>query len=150
MESGNLKKSLNQLKDEAATLSIELQEFQAEQRKLEGNVVQSPERKKREMQEASSLIENERNARDDAEAKMQHGRICLNNVDRVEQYLHKCSDLYKESFVIQAKYDEIRRETEKAEKSIDENERKALELDTLANESHRELQRNGKSYDGSK
>lgn len=139
-----MKKSLNQLKDEAATLSIELHEFQAEQRKLEAQVVQSPERKKKEMIDASKSIQDERHSRDEAEAKVYHGKLCLKNVDQTEQYLNKCSALYEEAFVVQAKYDEICIETQKADESIEENKRKALEIDVLVSHSRRELQRNGK------
>ena len=58
-ESGELKKKANDLKDRNATISIAIQEGQAEEKKLSSQIVQSPERVKREMSSATERLENE-------------------------------------------------------------------------------------------
>uniref|UniRef100_A0A7S4MY20 Uncharacterized protein n=2 Tax=Odontella aurita TaxID=265563 RepID=A0A7S4MY20_9STRA len=59
-ESTDLKKQANNLKDKLATVSLTLQEAEAEERKLSLQVVQSPQRIKRELEIVTKSLEGER------------------------------------------------------------------------------------------
>ena len=59
-ESGELKKKANDLKDRNATISLAIQEGAAEEKKLTGQVVSSPERVRKEMSNATERLDAER------------------------------------------------------------------------------------------
>ena len=59
-ETGDLKKTGNELKDKNATLALAIQESYAEEKKFASQIVQSPERVKREMSDATARLEQEK------------------------------------------------------------------------------------------
>ena len=143
-ESGDLKKVLNQLKDETATATVALQEAKAEQRRLEAQVVQSPQRKKHDMENTTRELEHERHARNEEEKKVEFGKTCIINLENVESSLIKSLGILNEASKEQNKYKEIEREINQAVAKVDSNKKKTEELQLLINESAHELQRNGK------
>lgn len=144
LESGNLKKKANELKDETETAIIALQEAQAEQRKLASLVVKSPERKKRNMLNLTKTLEKERMECEKAEQQAQHGKLCIEIVQNSEKLVNGTIAIIDEALIEQENYDSICAEIKNAQEKIEKNEKMALELNNLIDESMRELQRFGK------
>lgn len=142
LESGNLKKSHNQLKDEAATAIVALQEAQAQLRELECKVVKSPEKKKQELIATTQAIDVERKSRDEAEAKVLRGKTCLEYSEQTKQNLLQTEKIFSEAFKVQDKIKELSNETQKAKENIRKHDKQAQDMDVLANECRRDLQRN--------
>ena len=138
-----MKKLHNQLKDEAATAIVALQEAQAQLRELECKVVKSPEKKKQELIATTQAIDDERKSRDEAEAKVLRGKTCLEYSEQTKQHLLQTEKIFSEAFKVQDKIKELSNETQKAKENIRKHDKQAQDMDVLANECRRDLQRNG-------
>jgi len=91
-ESGELKKIANDLKDKNANIALSVLELQSDDKKLAGQIVQSPERVKRQMSDANDRLETERKDATQAEKDAIECAGKVKNVEKAEVAISKVSE----------------------------------------------------------
>lgn len=138
-ESGELKKKANDLKDRNATISIAIQEGQAEEKKLASQIVQSPERVKREMTSATERLENERKESLQLERDAQKMKTCVTNAGKALKDVAKATTALEEVESEVAKFENAQEEIRTAQGKIVDHEEKKAEAEMAAKDAERGL-----------
>jgi chromosome segregation ATPase len=96
-ESTELKKRHNELKDQLATVSLALQEAQAEHEALRSRIVSSPERRKRQLRDSNAALEYERKEAKALEEKMQEIKTKIMHVTQAIKDVPEVTDMVEEA-----------------------------------------------------
>jgi len=140
-EASKLKVEMTRLKDELAAATWSLQETQAEEERLQGQVVSSPTRRKRELDTKKDALEKEkaetrRLQQDITEGKTKTARLQQAIKDLRETVALQCSVLEEAS-----RYEDAAGHLEGAEKEVEANQENASELEEKTKDSERSLAR---------
>ncbi|GMI45625.1 hypothetical protein TrCOL_g13779 [Triparma columacea] len=138
-ESGELKKKANDLKDRNATISIAIQEGQADEKKLSSQIVQSPERVKREMSSATERLENERKESLQLERDAQKMKTCAANAGKALKDVAKATTALEEVENEVGKFQNAQEEIRTAQGSLSNHEEKKAEAEMAAKDAERGL-----------
>ncbi|GMH61795.1 hypothetical protein TL16_g03338, partial [Triparma laevis f. inornata] len=124
-ESGELKKKANDLKDRNATISIAIQEGQADESRLSAQIVQSPDRVRREMSNANDRLESERKESLRVERESQKAKTCVANASKALKELSKATSALEEVETEVSKHTNCVEEIKSAQQNISTNSEKA-------------------------
>jgi kinetochore protein Nuf2 len=130
-ESGELKKQGNDLKDRNATIALAIREGAAEEKKLSGQIVSSPDRVRREMANATSRLEAEK-----AESlTIERDAACMKNkavsVTKAAKEVGKVVTALEEVECEVSKYASTTEEIRNTHATIEGNKEKELEANAL-------------------
>ncbi|GMI40714.1 hypothetical protein TeGR_g7362, partial [Tetraparma gracilis] len=126
-ESGELKKRANDLKDRNATISLAIQEGAAEEKKLNGQVVSSPDRVRREMSNATERLEAERKESLQIERDAQKVKAAAANASRSAKDVAKAVQAAEEAEAEAAKLQSTNEEIKSANATIEDHREKENE-----------------------
>lgn len=138
-ESGELKKKANDLKDRNATISIAIQEGQADDKKLSSQIVQSPERVKREMSSATERLDSERKESLQLERDCQKMKTRVSNAGKALKDIAKATTALEEVENEIDKHKNVLEEIKTTQGSIKSNEDKKAEAEIAAKDGERSL-----------
>ena len=134
-ESTELKKKLNDLKDNSATLSLALEEAKAEESHLSDQIVQSPTRLQREMSALTQKLEEERKECLKYEKESETMQKRLEFIVQAEMDLQNAIKLMEDTSTHVNAYNEIQKETQEVNEIIETNTLECNELkEELKNE----------------
>jgi len=142
-ETGNLKKEANTLKGKAATALLSLQEAKSEERVLSAQVVQSPKRIKREMEQAVKFMEMETQGCDVIEREVQSGEQKLKYVkDSIHDIQKSVSIMEGELHEKIDEYNSISTRLQEVMKKKSENEKTEKDLINKKRDLERKIRHN--------
>lgn len=140
-EASRLKKEMTRLKDELAAATWSLQETQAEDERLRGQVVSSPGRRKLELDTKKDALEKEKADTRRLQQEITDGKAKTARLQQVTKDLEVIISLQRNVLDEASKYEEAADFLESTENEVDENEEKASELEEKTDESERSLTR---------
>jgi len=140
-EASQLKKEMTRLKDELAAATWSLQETQAEEERLLGQVVSSPRRRKQELDTKKDALETEKAETRRLQQEITDGKATTARLQQAIKDLEECITLQEHVLDESSKYQEAARDLESTEKEVQANEEKATEIQEKTNESERSLVR---------
>lgn len=140
-EASQLKKEITRLKDELAAATWSLQELQAKEERLLGQVVSSPGRRKLELNTKKDALDKEKAEIRRLQQEIVDGKAKVARLQQANKDLEAAIALQCNVLDEAAKYEENAEQLEAAEKEVDANEEKASELEEKTNESERSLTR---------
>ena len=125
------------LADEATRLSTKLMDIESEANCLRGQVVQSPEKMKRALEELEVALEAERAASQEAESRERGLQTRLDCMNRVEKDIVKCIQLMEEAESTIGK----KKEVSHAIKALNSKSQESEEASWTLNAEHQHLER---------
>ena len=140
-EASQLKKEMTRLKDELAAATWSLQETQAEEERLQGQVVSSPSRRKLELDTKKDALEKEKAETRRLQQEITDGKATTARLQQAIKDLEECLSLQRNVLDEASKYEETAEHLESTEKEVEANEEKASEIEERTNESERSLTR---------
>lgn len=127
-ESTDLKKQSNDLKDKLASVSLTLQEAEAEERKLTSQVVQSPQRIKRELTVVTKSLEGERSECSSAENEAYLARRKIDTVTQCIEDVGRALAAVEDVLEEQQQFERVMEERRAADEALSESENNLSEL----------------------
>lgn len=127
-ESTNLKKKANELKDAIATVAIELEEAQVEERKLSSQVVKSPARVKSEMNVMMAGLENEKRESANAEKEANLVKRKIANVTKARGIVFEAAGIMMDTDAEKTKYEGVANEIKDKASVIASTKKQTAEL----------------------
>mmetsp|Transcript_51113 Transcript_51113/g.105136 ORF Transcript_51113/g.105136 Transcript_51113/m.105136 type:complete len:462 (+) Transcript_51113:70-1455(+) len=140
-EASQLKKEMTRLKDELAAATWSLQETQAEEQRLLGQVVSSPGRRKQELHTKKDALEKEKLETRRLQEEITDGKAKTARLQHVIKDLREVITLQRNVLEEASKYEEASDHLDSTEKEVDANQEKVSELEEKTNESERSLAR---------
>ncbi|GMI12751.1 hypothetical protein TrVE_jg1684 [Triparma verrucosa] len=138
-ESGELKKKANDLKDRNATISIAIQEGQADESRLSAQIVQSPDRVRREMSNANDRLESEKKESLRVERESQKMKTCVANASKALKDLSKATSALEEVESEVSKHTNCLTEIKSAQSNISSNTEKTSLAQIASQDAQRSL-----------
>lgn len=120
-ESGELKKTANDLKDRLSTLDLSLKEGHAERERLTGQIVNSPERIRREMTDQLSALEQERADVMHSEREAQRSELCAESLGKGEKEVLRAIKALDEVDAEVSRQRDAQKEVRVTQKTVAEN-----------------------------
>ncbi len=140
-EAAALKREVNDLKDQLASVNWALQEAQAEEEQLRGQVVSSPDRRKRELAEKEEELEKEKEEGRRLEAELERHDAEKERLQQHVKALEGLVALQKQLLEDALKHDKIITEMEEAKKKVASYEEQIQEVNEKAEDAERNLLR---------
>ena len=140
-EASQLKKEMTRLKDELAAATWSLQENEAEEVRLKGQVVSSPARRKFEIDTKKDTLEKEKAETRKLQMEITDGKAKVARLQQVTKDLGEVISLQRSVLEEASKYREAAGQLEATEKEVEANEEKASEIEEKTIESERSLTR---------
>mmetsp|Transcript_6279 Transcript_6279/g.15261 ORF Transcript_6279/g.15261 Transcript_6279/m.15261 type:complete len:462 (-) Transcript_6279:196-1581(-) len=140
-EASQLKKEMTRLKDELAAATWSLQENEAEEERLLGQVVSSPRRRKHQLDTKKDALEKEKAETRRLQQEIEDGKVTTARLQKAIKDLEECISLQKDILDEASKYQEAAEHLDSTEKEVEANEEKAVEIQEKTNESERSLNR---------
>jgi len=138
-ESGELKKQANNLKDRNATIAIAIQEGEADEKRLSSQIVQSPDRVRREMSNATDRLEEERKEVVRIEKEAAQMKSMVGNAGKALKDLSKATSALEEVESEVQKHQNCVEEIKSAQSTISTNEEKKAEAEVAMSDAQRSL-----------
>ena len=140
-EASQLKKEMTKLKDELAAATWSLQETQAEEERLRGQIVSSPNRRKQELETKKDTLENEKAENRRLQQEITDGKAKTVRLQQAIKDLQEAITSQRNVLAEASKYEEAAEKLEVADKEVEGNREKATEIEDKTVESERSLGR---------
>ena len=140
-EASQLKAEITNLKDELAAATFNMEEAQAEEERLLGQIVSSPGRRKNELDTKKEALEKEKAETRRLQQEIEDGKVTTARLQTAIKDLEECLSLQRNVLDEAAKYEEAAEHLESTEKEVQANEEKASEIEERTVESERSLTR---------
>lgn len=127
-ENNTLKKIITDLMDKIATLTVALEEAKATQTKLSAQIVQSPDRLKREMREVMAALESQQKDTAIVEREITTTKKKIETIVRAKEDLRKVMKQMEEIQMEKAKMQEVEKEVETVKSRIAMTELQTMKL----------------------
>lgn len=138
-EATQLKKQVTTLKEEVASAAWTLQEMQAEEEILKGQVVSSPERLKRDLQGKREYLEKEKEQTRHLQQDALDGRAKIVRLQQAIKDLQHTMMLQRQILDEASKLEEVKGQVEKTTKEVDANRSKTEDVQEQTDEAERSL-----------
>ena len=132
---------MTKLKDELAAATWSLQETQAEEERLRGQVVSSPNRRKQELETKKDTLENEKAENRRLQQEITDGKAKTVRLQQAIKDLQEAITSQRNVLAEASKYEEAAEKLEAADKEVEDNREKATEIEDKTVESERSLGR---------
>jgi len=140
-EASKLKAEMTRLKDELAAATWSLQETQAEEERLQSQVVSSPARRRRDLDTKREALEKEKAETRRLQKEITDGKTTVARFQLAIKDLEDTILLQRNVLEEASKYEEAARQLEDVEKEVEANEENASELEEKTKDSERSLAR---------
>ncbi|KAL3936203.1 MAG: hypothetical protein SGARI_002658 [Bacillariaceae sp.] len=138
-EASLLKKQVNKMKDELETAAWTLQELQAEEEALQGQVVSSPDRRKNELQVKKDCLEKEKEESRRLQLEITDGKAKTARLQQAIKDLQETMTLQRQVLDEASKCEEALDQVEQTSKEVNNNHTKTSEIADATDESERSL-----------
>ena len=140
-ESGELKKKANELKDKNATIALSIQEGQADDKKFSTQIVQSPERVKRQMADANDRLELEKKEAAEAEKNAIEIKVKTQNISKADVAIAGAVKGLEETATELSKQKSTQEEIRQTEESINANKENTEKCNVAIDDSSRVVEK---------
>lgn len=140
-EASQLKKQVNNLKAELETATWTFQEMQAEEENLQGQIVSSPDRRKRELSVKKESLEKEKEETRRLQLEITDGKAKTARLQQAIKDLQETMVLQRQVLDEASKYEEAENQAEETVKEVSSNQTKTSEIEDAIEESERSLYR---------
>ncbi|KAL3914608.1 MAG: hypothetical protein SGARI_000033 [Bacillariaceae sp.] len=140
-EASQLKKQVNNLKAELETATWTFQEMQAEEENLQGQIVSSPDRRKRELSVKKESLEKEKEETRRLQLEITDGKAKTARLQQAIKDLQETMVLQRQVLDEASKYEEAEDQAEETVKEVSSNQTKTSEIEDAIEESERSLYR---------
>ncbi|KAG7348039.1 Nuf2 family protein [Nitzschia inconspicua] len=134
-----LKKEVTTLKDELASATWTLQETQAEEDVLKGQIVSSPDRRKRELQMKKDYLEKEKEETRRLQQEITDGKAKMARLQQAIKDLQETMVLQRQVLDEASKYEEVKSQVEETKKEVEANQQKTAEIEESTEQAERSL-----------
>lgn len=134
-----LKKEVTTLKDELASATWTLQETQAEEEVLKGQIVSSPDRRKRELLGKKEYLEKEKEETRHLQQEITNGKAKMVRLQQAIKDLQDTMVLQRQILDEASKYEEAKNQVEETTKEVEANQVKTSEIEESTEEAERSL-----------
>ena len=132
---------MNNLKAELETAAWTLQETQAEEENLQGQIVSSPDRRKRELSVKKEALEKEKEETRRLQLEITDGKAKTARLHQAIKDLQETMVLQRQVLDEASKYDEAENQAEETIKEVESNQIKTSDIEDAIEESERSLYR---------